>query len=67
MLYGIIFLKSLNSCIAATKIMHQSIPYGAFARLVSSGGGAFANLALPGAKVSPDMNSGAGHLPTFAF
>ena len=26
MLYGNIFLKSLNSCIAATKIMHQSIP-----------------------------------------
>ena len=55
MLYGIIFLKSLNSCIAATKIMHQSIPYGAFARLVSPGGGAFANLALPGGRAFANL------------
>ena len=49
---------------AYLKIIHQSIPpaprppppgnCGAFARLVSPGGGAFANFALPGA----------GHLPT---
>ena len=53
-----------QDCQANSKVMHQSIPaapispppplpmgyYGASARLISPGGGAFANFALPGGR-----------------
>ena len=55
-----------QDCQANSKVMHQSIPaapsppplpmgyYGAFARLISPGGGAFANFALPGGRAFAD-------------